>query len=162
MSGNLVTSKSQQSWSGVLRHLQMSGRLPWRTVARRGDIQRAPGGPWKEGMIGRSRTNLEMAWQATKVKSCWNFSWQTHALICQVSADRHTPWSVRLCNRNSKSAKSSFRSKKRKIKICSIKHGSFRQVWCECNSEYLPSEMQKKNTLLYTLRKLNLARCRNI
>jgi len=73
----------------------------------------------------------------TKVTSCWNFSW-------------HTLWSVRLCNRNSKSAKSSFRSKKRKIKICSIKHGSFRQVWCECNSEYLPSEMQKKEyTVVY-------------
>ena len=80
--------------------------------------------------IRRSWTNLEMAWQVT------NFRW-------------HTPWSVRLCNRNSKSAKSSFQSKKKKIKSCSIKHGSFflflkkkhgsfRQVWCTCISEYFP------------------------
>ena len=54
--------------------------------------------------------------------SCFKFT----LLMCRI----HTPWSVRLCNRNSKSAKSSSQSRKTKAVQLSMDHsGRCDVIW---------------------------------
>ena len=82
----------------------------------------------------------------TKVTSCWNFSW-------------HTLWSVRLCNRNSKSAKSSFQSKKKKSK--SVQLSMDHSGRCDVHVTLNISLRKCRKRIYCSIPSGNLARCRN-